>query len=83
MLELLSFSAEKLNITVQVGAKYSTFGIFLLDDKTGAIIEELEIMHRGNAEEINKAILMQWLRGNGVKPVTWSTLVDVLKKLEG
>ena len=83
MLELLSFSAEKLNIAIQVGAKYSTFGMFLLEDTTKHITEALEKEHRGNAEQINMAILKQWLHGRGVCPVTWSTLVSVLQKLEG
>ena len=82
MPKLLSFSAKKLNLAVQVGAKYSTFGIFLLEDKTGAIVEALEIEHVKNAERINMTILQQWLQGKGLKPVTWSTLLSVLKKLE-
>ena len=81
MPELLSFSDEKLNVAVQVGAKYSTFGIFLLEDKTGAIVEALEMEHRGNAERINMAILQRWLQGKGMKPVTWSTLIEVLRKI--
>ena len=32
------------------------------------------------ASEINMAILREWLLGSGVKPVTWGTLVEVLKK---
>ena len=84
MRELLSFSAKakKLNIAVQVGAKYSNFGIFLLEDDTGAIVSALEIEHLKNVERINGAILQKWLQGNGAKPVTWSTLVTVLRSIE-
>ena len=78
MPELLS---EKLNVAVQIGAKYSTFGIHLLDDKTGAIVVALEMEHSKNAERINMTILQRWLQGNGVKPVTWSTLLTVIKKI--
>ena len=56
MPELLS-SAEKLNVAKKVGAKYSTFGISLLEDKTGAIVEALEIELGGNAERTNMTIL--------------------------
>ena len=80
MPELLCFSDEKLNIAVLVGAKYSVFGIFLMEDKTGTIVEALEIEHCKNAERINMAILQRWLQGKGLKPVTWSTLVTALKK---
>ena len=81
MPELLSYSAEKQNIVIRVGAKYSCFGIFLLEDKTGAIVEALEIEHLKNAERINMAILQRWLQGKGMKPVTWSALIEVLRKI--
>ena len=70
MPELLSFSDEKLNIAVLIGTKHIIFGIFLMEDKTGAIVEALEAEHRGNAERINMAILQRWLQGKGLKPVT-------------
>ena len=79
--ELLNFSAKKLNIAVQVGAKYLQFGIFLLEDKNGAIVYALEKEYMKNSEEINMAILQKWLK-DGVKPVTWSTLVTVLQNIE-
>ena len=81
MPELLSFSGEKLNISVLVGAKYAKFGIFLMEDKTGAIVEALEVEHVKNAERITMAILQRWLQGRGLKPVTWSTLVTVLHNI--
>ena len=74
--------SDKHNVVVQIGAKYSKFGIHLLDDKTGAIVEALEMEYSKNAERINMAILQRWLQGKGVKPVTWSTLVTVIKKIE-
>ena len=79
MLELLSLAG---NIAVQVGVHYLKFGIFLLEDTKGVIVKALEMEHRGNAEQINMAILQKWLHGMGVKPVTWSSLVTVLKQLE-
>ena len=84
MPELLNFSAKtkKLNIAVQVGANYSNFGIFLLEDQTGAIVSALDIEYAKNAERINVAILQKWLQGNGVKPVTWSNLVTVLQSIK-
>ena len=67
-------------MAVQVGVKYVQFGVFLLEDTNGFIIvEALEVEHMKNAERINMAILNKWLQGKGVKPVTWSTLVSVLK----
>eukprot|EP00731_Ephydatia_muelleri_P034073 Em0046g16a len=69
------------NIIEQIGINYLHFGIFLLEDSNGAIVEALENEHLKNAERINLAILRKWLDGKGVKPVTWSTLVTVLQKI--
>ena len=82
MPELLSLSARKVNVAVEVGVKYSNFGIFLLNDTNGVIVPALEMEHQRNAERINMAILQRWLQGMGVMPVTWSTLVDVLTKMK-
>ena len=82
MPELLSLSVKKVNVAVEVGVRYSRFGILLLNDANGAIVQALEMEHRWNAERINMAILQRWLQGMGVKPVTWSTLVDVLRTIE-
>ena len=82
MAELLFFSAKTINIVEMVGVSYLKFGIFLLNDTNGDIVNELEMKHRRNAEEINMAILQKWLQGKGKKPVTWSTLIDVLRKID-
>ena len=38
--------------------------------------------HSNNAEQVNIAILQEWLTGRGKKPVTWTTLVEVLRDIE-
>ena len=79
--ELLSFSDKKVNFAQKIGVNYLKFGIFLLEDSNGDITYALEKEHQMKAEEINMAIFKQWLEGKGVKPVTWSTLVTVLKNV--
>ena len=37
--------------------------------------------HHYNAEQINIAILQEWLTGRGKQPVTWATLVEVLRDI--
>ena len=81
MQEILSFSAEKVNIAIKVGIRYLKFGIFLLEDTNGDIVKALEREHHMNVEEINMAILHKWLQGNGMQPVTWSTLITVLQTI--
>ena len=35
-----------------------------------------------DAEQINTEILQEWLIGRGKQPVTWATLVEVLRDIE-
>ena len=50
-----------------------------MNDQTGAKITAIEQKRLNDAEQINIDILKEWLQGKGKKPVTWQTLVDVLK----
>ena len=38
--------------------------------------------HSNDAEQINIEVLTQWLTGRGKQPVTWATLVEVLRDIE-
>ena len=72
--ELLS-----LEIPLQVGVKYETFGIFLLDDKAGKKVDIIKEDCRGNTEKIIMEILKEWLNGKGTE-VSWKSLVKILRK---
>ena len=82
MEELLSFKGKgkTFNVAELVGANFTELGIFLLKDN-GAKVEALEKEQLLNSKKINMAILIQWLQGKGAHPVTWSTLIDVLRKI--
>lgn len=73
--------AKSANIPREVGVKYFDFGIHLLQDSTSAHIRDLEHEHSKCGEKINKIILSEWLEGKG-RPVTWATLVEVLRIIE-
>ena len=82
--ELLKFTftdGRYVNIPVEIGNKYSQFGIFLLNDDTGSRIMSMASKHHYNAEQINTEILHEWLIGSGKKPVSWATLVNVLRDI--
>ena len=42
----------------------------------------MEVEYRRNAERINTEILWEWIAGRGKKPVTWGTLIEVLRDIE-
>jgi len=53
--KLLKFPCKGrfVNIISEIGAKYTTFGILLLNDQTGARITAIAQKHTNNAEHIN------------------------------
>ena len=72
----------KVNIPQEIGVKYQVFGVQLLDDPTGAKVENMEHKHGRDSPRINSEVLQEWLRGQGRRPVSWRTLIEVLKVVE-
>lgn len=69
------------NIPLRIGKAYWQFGVLLLQDDTGNIIETIEYESQKNTEMINLRILKKWINGRGL-PVTWDTLIEVLHDIE-
>ena len=67
---------------MEISIKYVQFGALLLDDRNGSRVKNLEYEHHYNIEQINTAILQEWVNGRGKQPVTWATLVKVLRDIE-
>ena len=82
--KLLNFktSSGTVNIAKRIGADYNLLGIFLLQDEDGTITDAIADEHHHNAFKVNYEILKQWIQGKGRQPVQWSTLIDVLKKID-
>ena len=74
----LPMESGRVNLAQKIGTRYEDFGILLLrdddGDRTDAIVRELE----KRAEDINKRIFRLWVKGEGLQPVSWATLVGVL-----
>ena len=70
-----------INIPASISQKYWQFGILLLIDDTGKIVESIVHEHQRDAELINLKILQKWINGVG-QPVSWDTLVRVLKDIQ-
>ena len=67
-----------LKIPQRVGAKYSTFGILLLNDTDGSRVDGFKLKCLGNPEDIAQEILKEWLLGRGLE-LTWETLTMTLR----
>ena len=82
--ECVKFQGKEktINIPREIGVKYKKFGLFLLEDDTGANIDSIAHKHINDAEKINMEVLQQWINGKGKHPVTWTTLIQVLCDIE-
>ena len=84
MLECTRFQGLRrtINIPQEISSNYYRFGLHLLNDPNGTRVRNLELEYRPNTERINTEILREWATGRGKKPVTWKTLIIVLRDIE-
>jgi GTPase SAR1 family protein len=77
LLQLLRFPVcaqnTNVNIVEEIGDG-KMFGVLLLNDHRGNVVQTID------ERELNFEILRRWIRGGGRTPVTWGTLVEVLKE---
>ena len=53
-------------------------GPLLLQDDSGVRVASLRAQYMLDTDEINLAILREWLEGRGLRPVTWDTLTTAM-----
>ena len=80
-MELICLSTTKgnVNLAESIGVHYDVFGILLLEDAEGNLVSAMEEELGRNSTKINRRIFQLWLQGKGKRPVSWDTLVSVLK----
>ena len=77
-----SCESNKMDIIAKIAAKGHYLGIHLLNDGDGAKTSVIENNFKGDLYRISLEIFTCWLQGQGRKPVTWATLVSVLKDID-
>ena len=84
MIELIRFRGRerRINIPQDIGTEYNWFGVLLLEDEMGTRLKNITHAHMKNPEDINMEVLRQWVDGKGKTPVTWETLIQVLRDTE-
>ena len=68
------------DIVQKIAPHYKKFGIMILNDKDGSIVDCTEMNHPKDAYSTALAILRKWMNRIG-EPVTWQALVANLKKI--
>ena len=66
----------------EIGSSYRSFGTNILEDASGSVVKALQHQFQGDSSSTNWEILRLWLNGKGRIPVTWETLVKVLREIK-
>ena len=69
------------NVPTKIVSKYYEFGILLLNDEDGCLLDVMENDCLGKCERIVRKILSTWIQGRG-KPVTWNALIETLRSCD-
>ena len=82
--ELIKFQGRKgrINIPQEIGTNFTNFGILLLNEQRGNRIDSIIHECRDNPEKITLRIFQEWIAGRGKLPVSWDTLIEVLRDID-
>ena len=71
----------KVNLAQMIGTNFTNFGILLLEDENGDHTDAIVRESHERAGDINTKIFRLWVKGEGMQPVSWATLVSVLEDI--
>ena len=80
MKHLLKFPSKgkHINFITKCCFRYQNLAIWLLDDVNLDTTTMLEMQCNRNPENITTEIFKRWIRGDGINPISWDALVQVL-----
>ena len=78
-LQLLHFSGRRIEIIKTLAPRWQHFGTLLSFDSNGRNVDVIRARHPGDPETGCKEMFQMWLKGRGVVPATWRTLVELLE----
>ena len=71
----------RLNIVQRTASHYAKLVMHLLCDVNGDTIASLELQFHHNPERIATDVYRNWISGTGRKPISWQTLIGVLRDI--
>ena len=61
---------------------WKLYGTLLEFDDEGAEVETIDKKHPRDCKACCQAMFQHWLSGNGRKPISWRTLIELLEDLD-
>ena len=75
-----ALSSKGVHMIRDIGVHWDKLGTQFLEDPNGSRVEAIGQRCLGDCDKINRAILMEWLRGGEKgRPVTWAVLCEALR----
>lgn len=71
-----------INIIKAASSKWSHMGDLMNFDPIGDTVSNIKATKGSDVEECCRAVFHEWLKGNGIKPVTWRKLLELLESCE-
>ena len=72
-------NGERVKIVETIAKDWRIVGCQLNFDRAGNRLSIIEGQKSNNPIACCEAMFQHWLNGNGVKPATWKTLIDILE----
>ena len=81
LLILTTKSGKKIDTQTALGTDWKTFGYFLEFDDDGQVLELIEKeCGRNHPLACYQQMMRKWMRGSGVQPASWRTLLRLLRE---
>ena len=76
---LKTADGRKIKIISRLAPSWRDLGYIMNFDPTGAEIQSTEQQYCGVPKDCCRAMFQHWLSGNGVRPCSWGTLIELLE----
>ena len=73
---------KKLKILTRLAPSWRRLGLLMDFDESGTQLDIIDTKHRGDPEACCEAMFQHWLKGNGITPCSWRTLIELLDDLD-
>ena len=70
---------KKIRIISTVASKWQELGDQLEFDEFGAKLDAIKTKNHENPEACCREMFQHWLKGNGVKPCSWRSVIELLE----
>ena len=75
---LRAAGGKKIQIIKRLASNWRELGILLDFDKAGTQLDIIEKAHPMDPIGCCQAMFQHWVKGNGVRPCSWNTLIELL-----